>query len=542
MTRVSDANYNKFRVKYNIFRANYNIFRVNYNIFRVVVFTFTSHFRIFLPEKQFYARKYNKFRVAMNKNTKKNEKTAIVKLVRKSNNLVEANYKFDMWETRVFTKMLSMIRPEDEDFKDYRIYLSDIIRDFGLSSNKDAYDWLKKGARKLTQKTIKLIRDTDKGLMEFYTPIAAGVENPLNPVSGEEDMAYIDISFHPKMKPELLALKSQFTTYDITNVLKLPSSYSIRIYELLKQYEKIGQRKFHLGKLKETIGVIENFEDGKKIIQKDSYPLYGNFRQRVLLKAQRDLKKYTDIHFTFEPIKHGRKIAEIQFYIFSKTEEREKSAPKAITDKSHVLMREKDENPLKHVKSALYDEFYPKVKTWLSEKAFLKLTEDFPEQQVRKGIQYTLNRLNKGDVIHNIAGHIIAMSRQPELFDAEEVKKEVKKKRVIDLKLIEDNKKRLQNEIRILKSEIYRKEQEAILDFLENNKEAKDTALVNARKRPMSYYNLELTDEENFLNNDFFRMSVFTTITQMYPEVTERVGEADRKRVKYLENQLVKIG
>jgi len=156
---------------------------------------------------------------------KKAKQSAVVKLIRKSNNLVEAKYKFDIWETRVFTKMISMIRPEDEDFKDYRIYLSDLISDYGLKTNKEAYEWLKRGARKLTKKTIKIIRDTENGKTEFYAPIAIGVENPLDPSFKDEEMSYVDISFHPKMKSDLLALKSQFTIYDVRNVLKLPSSY-----------------------------------------------------------------------------------------------------------------------------------------------------------------------------------------------------------------------------------------------------------------------------------------------------------------------------
>ena len=62
------------------------------------------------------------------------------------------------------------------------------------------------------------------------------------------------------MKPFLLSLKSHFTTYDVRNILKLPSTYSVRIYELLKQYEKIGKRRFDLQELKEIIGVLEEVE------------------------------------------------------------------------------------------------------------------------------------------------------------------------------------------------------------------------------------------------------------------------------------------
>ena len=66
----------------------------------------------------------------------------IVKFVRKSNDLVEARYKFDIWETRLFTKMLTMINMDDEDFKDYRIYLRDIVREFELVKNKESYELL----------------------------------------------------------------------------------------------------------------------------------------------------------------------------------------------------------------------------------------------------------------------------------------------------------------------------------------------------------------------------------------------------------------
>ena len=228
---------------------------------------------------------------AMAKRKKKNEKRGVVRLVRKSNDLVEAKYKFDIWETRVFTKMLTMVRMDDADFKDYRIYLSDVIDEFGLKSNKDAYQWLKRGARKLMTKIITVVRETEEGPMEFHTPIAVGVENPLNVEASNEDLSFIDVSFHPKMKPYLLALKSKFTTYDVQNILKLPSAYSIRIYELLKQYERIGKRKFEIQELKEIIGVIEEVEENGRKKMIDNYPLYGNFRQRVLLKAQKDLAK-----------------------------------------------------------------------------------------------------------------------------------------------------------------------------------------------------------------------------------------------------------
>jgi hypothetical protein len=59
----------------------------------------------------------------------KKTQNKVIKLVRKSNQLVEAHYRFSIWEQRVFTSMLAQIKYEDEDFKKYRIYLSDVIKD-----------------------------------------------------------------------------------------------------------------------------------------------------------------------------------------------------------------------------------------------------------------------------------------------------------------------------------------------------------------------------------------------------------------------------
>ena len=76
--------------------------------------------------------------------------------------------------------------------------------------------------------------------------------------------------------------------------MKLKSSYAIRIYELLKQYEKLQERTFLLDELRKMLGA------------EDIYPAYGNFKQRVLLPAQKELKKKTDISFEIEEIKKGR--------------------------------------------------------------------------------------------------------------------------------------------------------------------------------------------------------------------------------------------
>ncbi len=71
----------------------------------------------------------------------------------------------------------------------------------------------------------------------------------------------------------------------------------------MKQYEKLKERVFLLVDLRKMLGA------------EDFYPAYGNFKQRVLVPAQKELKKKTDISFEIEEIKEGRQVEKIKFII-----------------------------------------------------------------------------------------------------------------------------------------------------------------------------------------------------------------------------------
>lgn len=323
-------------------------------------------------------------------------KNQSVKLVRKSNNLVEGKYRFDIWEMRVFTKMLTMILPSDEDFKEYRIYLKEVIDDFNLAADKQSYKLLKDGAIKLMKKEIKIIRDTDEGEKEFLTHIAVGLDSFTSKTQG----SYVDISFHPKMKPFLLQLQTQFLMYDVRNILQLQSSYSVRIYELLKQYEKIGKRTFSIDDLKETLAVM------------DKYPLYANFKQRIIMKAQEDLEAYTDIRFTFEEVKKGRSIHSIVFTIKSN---------KSIVEERKILTP---------IITKIFDDNINNIEIYNLVKEFPGVNQNTVTDWFNKyNREYIIDRINilmkqlaKGKEIKNPMGYLQKLMLQETLFTGFEEK------------------------------------------------------------------------------------------------------------------------
>lgn len=215
----------------------------------------------------------------------------IDKLVTKSNMLIEANYKLGVVEQKIILCLASNIQPTDSDFKTYTLPIKEFNKLLGLKGHAK-YTELRKITKELMQKVFE-VRINKKVIQVAW----------LSYVAYNESEGTIDIRFDPFLRPYLLELKREFTSYKLENVVKLKSSYAIRIYELLKQYEKLKERTFSLMDLRKILGA------------EDIYPAYGNFKQRVLIPAQKELQKKTDINFKIEEIKIGRKVDKVKFII-----------------------------------------------------------------------------------------------------------------------------------------------------------------------------------------------------------------------------------
>jgi plasmid replication initiation protein len=125
-----------------------------------------------------------------------------------------------------------------------------------------------------------------------------------------EGIWYMEIDAHDRALPLMFEFKQKYFNYQLWNALRLTSANQVRMYELLKQYEKIGERVVPLNELRLMLGIDEN-----------EYLRWANFKVRVLDACQKALASNTDITFTYEPIRKGvgkgvgRKITHIKFTI-----------------------------------------------------------------------------------------------------------------------------------------------------------------------------------------------------------------------------------
>ena len=404
-----------------------------------------------------------------------------------------------------------MILPSDEDFKEYRIYLKEVIEDFNLASDKQSYKLLKDGAVKLMKKEIKIIRDTEEGEKEFLTYIAVGLDSFTSKTQG----SYLDISFHPKMKPFLLQLQTQFLMYDVRNILQLQSSYSVRIYELLKQYEKIGKRTFSIDDLKETLSVI------------DKYPLYANFKQRIIVKAQEDLAAYTDIRFTFEEIKKGRSIHSIVFTIMSNkavVEERRLTAPTI----PKVLNENREE--IFNLISGLPGVNQGTLNDWLSK---------YNEEYIIERINILLKQIAKGKEIKNPMGYLQKLMLQETLFAGFEEKKVENTERKKSNNEVDDNIKQKLKELEDLKGFYYQTQNQIINEFLMANTHDRDRLLEFIQLNPL--YDINQTLEDNIKRVTVVAI-INTKVRAWYPNLFVELDKKYAEHEKAIKRTLIDLG
>jgi plasmid replication initiation protein len=213
-------------------------------------------------------------------------------MVTKSNDLIEASYRLTTNEQRIILMLAAKVQPEDEEFKRYKIEVTEFAEMLGLKRTGLHSD-IQNIVKSLMTKPLRIKKKNSTLDMTWLASAEYFV-----------GQGYVELEFSPKLKTYLLQLKERFTTYRLHNVMQLRSVYSIRIYELLKQYSKVGTRLFELDDLKYTLGI----EEGE-------YEKYGHFKSKVLKVAQKELNEKTDIEFDFVEIKDGRKVAKINFVI-----------------------------------------------------------------------------------------------------------------------------------------------------------------------------------------------------------------------------------
>ncbi len=220
-------------------------------------------------------------------------------IVKKAQQLVTARYNLTTMEIKIIATLISMIRVSDTEFQEYVFRVADWKNEQELK-RKDLGKAFKAICIDLMKKPIS-IRNGEDWLIVNWVSSARYVKK----------QGVVKFKISDELKPYLLELKKNFLTYDIKNILPIRSAYSIRMYELLKDWWSRGSR---YQKSETVIKIIDILWLIKTLQVPESYQ-YNDIKRRILQKSVTDLKKWTDINFRFEEIKTGHTVTHIKFLI-----------------------------------------------------------------------------------------------------------------------------------------------------------------------------------------------------------------------------------
>ena len=248
-------------------------------------------------------------------------------LVVQSNALIEASYRLSLQEKRLILILTSMINKNDEDFKTYQFKVKDLAKMFGINDN-DFYSRVEDITRGLRAKELAIRNKVENRVL--YT-------GWLSSAHYFNNEGYVKLCFDPNLKPYLLNLKEQFTQYALRNIVKFKSVYTIRIYELLRQYFNTEHktRIFELKDLKAKLGLVEFDKNGS--VTKEKLKSYADIKRRILTPAQKELKEKSDISFEFKEIKTGRRVTAVKFLIIKREEIKAVEIAEVVDEKTLPL-------------------------------------------------------------------------------------------------------------------------------------------------------------------------------------------------------------
>jgi hypothetical protein len=403
-----------------------------------------------------------------------------------SNDFIRAKYKENMsfWEFMIFGKMCTMIAPEDEDFKEYTIFIKDLIGLLGITDGGGVYKYVLEAASRLLDKRVIVSYKDDTGRrMVLETNLVAGFSKPEKLIKNEP--VFINITFHPQLKPFLLQLQRDFTKVDLRNYKFLRTGTSIRLYHLLKQY--FGRRQYNvevpLDELKEMLGVA------------NKYDLYGHFKAAVLEEAQKRLIETTDISFAYQEVKVGKKVAAIVFHIkenaagYSTVEDLQKMTPIKLPQTSASFSKKLPYTPTntpnattKVVKTATSPADKPKVaadieelavQTWhVSAKMWKSLITSYDEPALRQAVAVTQKAIEAGKV-KDAAGFFVQAVRNGyvDTEGGKAAKQKQQKATIEEQKTVESHQRSL---VDAKRKADFEKEKKAIFQMLEEDIELVD--------------------------------------------------------------------
>ena len=223
--------------------------------------------------------------------------------VKKADVVVKARYKLNPLSLKFITTLISSIKRSD-DINELYIFKVKDFQELIKLKRKDLYWAVKEALKELLEKPIYIPKGKDKNDNSFL------MLNWVASAEYKDGEGLVEFEISNKLRPYLLEAQKKFLKYKLENILPLRSSYSIRLYEILKDWYELNKR---YGNKAEKVIKVDEIREMLEIPK--SYQYSSHIKKLILNKSKKELEEHTDIIFDFEEIKTGRKVTHLKIII-----------------------------------------------------------------------------------------------------------------------------------------------------------------------------------------------------------------------------------
>lgn len=427
-------------------------------------------------------------------------------LVAQSNSLIEARYTASKNELVLLVAMISLIDPNDRDFLTFSVTVEELSKILELDK-KSALREFKNISKRLLKRVIEVETKDGWEMFQWVSKVT---------LKGN----FVSLQFHNDLKPYLLELKNSgnFTQYRLSMTTRFRSAYTIRIYQLLREYfsKNISEFEFSVEEFRKMV-LGENIK---------KHSAFKVFRRHVLNVAQKELSETTgldtdgkvplyksDLNFDLETRRTGRRISHLIFII-----KRQKTKPTKPIETSD---REKKSIPSIALEYHRFGITTEQVKPFLEERG-------------EESLKLTLNKIDAdhkaGKIKSNVSAYAFKLLQEnagqktPEEIAEEKRKSEARKSQ------IKEEKKKLIKELKkSLEIEYGKQEREKFISTLTETGKQDVLAKLNA------FYENNPLAQGKVRKGDLFSPFISLGINSL-------ISNFEENREKYVNDKLKKEG
>lgn len=215
-------------------------------------------------------------------------------LIVKSNDLIlKTHYNLTLVEMKLVSYLISKIVAEDKEIKTVNISIKDFCKLTNIEPKGNNYQAIRNSIKSLKSKSWWIMLDDNTELLYSWLDYAIIKKNTGN----------IELCLSKSLTPFLVQLRSRYTKYSLSEILKLNSKAAIRLFEICQSQLYKGFFVIDIDQFKKLLDITDKYND------------YRDLRKRIIEPSIKEINSLTCITVSYEPIKSGKKITKLRFEV-----------------------------------------------------------------------------------------------------------------------------------------------------------------------------------------------------------------------------------